>query len=94
MEIFIYSKKGYSLFGYTKIEVMEMLCNCNYDKVKLLSKLLKMYGFIEKHAIHDAERDSHPLCAEEYKELKQDLERHIEKLRMAVEGLSRDGKFG
>jgi predicted YcjX-like family ATPase len=34
------------------------------------------------------------LCAEEYKELKQDLERHAEKLRMAVEGLSREGKFG
>jgi len=34
------------------------------------------------------------LCAEEYKELNLDLERHIEKLRMAVEGLSREGKFG
>ena len=70
-----------------------MVCNCNYDKVKLLSKLLKMSGFIEKHAIHDAGKDGHPLCAEEYKELKNDLENHIEKLRMAIEGLSREGKF-
>ncbi|MBS3106030.1 hypothetical protein J4234_07315 [Candidatus Woesearchaeota archaeon] len=71
-----------------------MLCNCNYDKTKLLYKIMKIAGFIEKHAIKDAEKDSHPLCAEEYKEIKHDLERHIEKLRLAVEGLSREGKFG
>ena len=58
---------------------------CNFSKI---------VGFIEKHAIHDAERDAHPLCAEEYKELRHDLERHVEKIRMAVEGLSREGKFG
>ena len=71
-----------------------MLSNCNYDKTKLLYKITKIVGFIEKHALHDAEKDGHPLCAEEYKELKQDLERHIEKLRLAIEGLSREGKFG
>mgnify|MGYP001567784457 FL=1 len=70
-----------------------MLCNCNYDKTKLLYKIMKIAAFIEKHAVKDAERDSHPLCAEEYKELRHDLERHIEKLRLAVEGLSREGKF-
>jgi len=70
-----------------------MLSNCNYDKTKLLSKLSKIAGFIEKHGMHDAEKDDHPLCAEEYRELKNDLERHIEKLRMAIEGLSREGKF-
>ena len=71
-----------------------MLSNCNYDKTKLLYKISKMIGFIEKHAVHDSEKDGHPLCAEEYRELKQDLERHVEKLRLAVEGLSREGKFG
>ena len=71
-----------------------MLCNCNYDKIKILAKISKIVMFIEKHAIKDAEKDGHPLCAEEYKELKNDLERHAEKLRMAIEGLSRDGKFG
>ncbi len=70
-----------------------MLSNCNYDKTKLLSKLLKISGFIEKHGIHDAEKDGHLLCTEEYRELKNDLDRHIEKLRMAIEGLSREGKF-
>ena len=70
-----------------------MLSNCNYGKTKLLYKLMKIVGYIDKHAVKDAEKDNHPLCAEEYKELKQDLERHIEKLRLAVEGLSREGKF-
>ena len=70
-----------------------MLNNCNYDKTKILYKILRLAEFIEKHAIKDSERDWHPLCAEEYKELKQDLEKHIEKLRLAVEGLSREGKY-
>jgi len=55
---------------------------------------MKIITYIEQHAIRDAEKDGHPLCAEEYKELKNDLERHAEKLRMAIEGLSREGKFG
>ena len=71
-----------------------MVCNCNYDKTKILYKLSKLAVFIEKHAMHDANKDGHPLCAEEYKELKHDLERHAEKLRVAIEGLSREGKFG
>ena len=71
-----------------------MMCNCNYNKTKLLYKITRIASFLEKHAIRDAEKDNHPLCAEECKELKQDLERHIEKLRMAIEGLSREGKFG
>ena len=71
-----------------------MLCNCNYDKTKLLAKISKISMFIEKHAIKDAEKDGHPLCVDEYKELKQDIERHLEKLRLAIEGLSREGQFG
>ena len=71
-----------------------MICSCNYDKIKLLAKISKIAGFIEKHAIRDAEKDGHPLCAEEYRELKNDIERHVEKLRIAIEGLSREGKFG
>ena len=71
-----------------------MLCSCNYDKTKLLYKLSVLASFIEKHAVKDAEHDGHPLCAEEYRELKNDLEKHMEKLRAAVEGLSRESKFG
>ena len=72
---------------------MLVLSNCNYDKVQLLYKLSKIVAYLEKKAIKDAESGNHPLCAAEYTELKQDLERHIEKLRVAVEGLSREGKF-
>ena len=50
-----------------------MLCNCNYDKTKLLYKISVLVSFIEKHAVKDAEHDDHPLCAEEYKELRQYL---------------------
>ena len=74
--------------------MIDLLANCNYDKAKLLYKIAKLASFVEKHAIKDAEKDNHPLCAEEYRELKQDLERHMEKLRLAIEGLSREGKFG
>ena len=71
-----------------------MLCNCNYNKTKVLYKLMKLADFVDKHGDKDASQDGHPLCAEEMKELKHDLERHISKLRDAVEGLSREGKFG
>lgn len=70
-----------------------MMCNCNYDKTKILAKISKLAGFIDKHAVKDAGQDNHPLCAEEYRELRNDLERHAEKLRMAIEGLSREGKY-
>ncbi|HLC49997.1 MAG TPA: hypothetical protein VJI97_01055 [Candidatus Nanoarchaeia archaeon] len=71
-----------------------MVCSCNYNKIKILYKISKLVGHIDKHAVADAEKDGHPLCAEEYRELKRDLEKHAEKLRMAIEGLSREGKFG
>ena len=77
-----------------QLGVIRMLSNCNYDKAKLLARMSKLQGFIEKHAIKiDAERDGHPLCAEEYKELGQDLNKHIEKLRGVVRELGKEGKF-
>ncbi len=76
-----------------KKEVTQMMSNCNYIKTKLMYKLMKIEHMIEQHAIKDAESDGHPLCANAYKELQQDLQKHVEKLRQAVEGLSREGKF-
>ncbi len=70
-----------------------MLSDCNYDKVKLIHHLSKIVGFIDRHAVGDAERGGHPLCAEEYKELREDLEKHIGKLSAAVKGLSKEDKF-
>ena len=71
-----------------------MLCNCNYNKTKVLYKLSVLASFIDKHAMKDADKDGHPLCAEEFRELRQELERHAEKIRAAIEGLSRESKFG
>ena len=71
-----------------------MVCNCNYNKTKVMYELMKMSHFIEKHGIHDSEKDGHPLCTEEFKEIKHDIDRHVEKLRTAIEGLSREMKFG
>ena len=70
-----------------------MLGNCNYDKIKILSELSKIVWFIENHAKKDAEKENHPWCYAMYEELQKDLEKHMEKLRMAIEGLSQEGKF-
>jgi hypothetical protein len=71
----------------------KVLTNCNYDKTKLLVELNKLIHFIDKHALKDAEKDGHPLCVAEYQELLEDLDKHAHKLRIAVEGLSKEGKY-
>ncbi len=70
-----------------------MQTECNYDKTKLLHQLSAMSHFISKHAIPDAQKDEHPLCASEYGELKADLDKHILKLQAAVVGLSKEDKY-
>jgi len=82
-----------SCWSYKAREVTKMLSNCNYDKIKLLYKVSKTIGFIEKHAIKDAEKDNHPKCAEIYRELQKDLEKHLDKLRIATEVVSREGQL-
>ena len=70
-----------------------MLSDCNYNKVRLLTDLSRISGYLERHAKEDAKKAGHVLCANMCDEIKLDLDRHIEKLRMAVEGLAREGKF-
>ena len=70
-----------------------MLKDCNYDKIRLLAELSKIVWFIENHAKKDAEKENHPLCYAMYDELQKDLEKHMEKLRLAIEGLSKEGKL-
>ena len=69
--------------------VINLLSNCNYDKVKLLYKVSKMVGFLEKHAINDSQKDKHAKCGEIYKELKVDLEKHLNNLKIATEMISK-----
>jgi mevalonate pyrophosphate decarboxylase len=70
-----------------------MLDNCNYNKIRLLHDLSKIVWYLEKHAKQDAEESGHKLCSAVYDELQKDLEKHAEKLRQAIEGLSKEGKF-
>jgi len=70
-----------------------MLNDCNYDKTLLIAKLSKIILFLKKHAEEDALKDNHVLCDKLYSELAEDLEKYVEKLRLAIEGLSKEGKF-
>jgi len=70
-----------------------MLTGCNYGKTKILYKLSKMARYIDEHAIPDARAAGHPLCVAMFTEMKADLNKHIDKLRAAVAGLSREGKY-
>lgn len=70
-----------------------MLNDPSYDQVRLLHELSRTCHFVKKHALPSIQKQNQPLTAELYKELAADLEKHIEKLRQAIEGLSREGKF-
>lgn len=70
-----------------------MINNSSYSYTKLLYKLSKVSWYIEKHAMRDAGKAKHKLSIEMYKEMKADIDKHVEKLRLAIEGLSREGKF-
>lgn len=70
-----------------------MLNNCNYTKVKLLHELSRISIKIKDFSCNAADEAGHTLCRKEYEDLEKDLEKHIEHLRMAVEGLSKEGKF-
>ena len=70
-----------------------MIRNESYSYTKLLYKLCKISWYIQKHAIRDAKRAGHKLSIEMYKEMKVDIDKNIEKLRAAIEGLSREGKY-
>jgi hypothetical protein len=69
-----------------------MLSNANYLKVRVLHDLSRMVWYLDKHA-EDAKNSGEGLLPEMCDDLKKDLEKHMEKFRLAVEGLSREGKF-
>lgn len=71
-----------------------MLKDCNYTLVRLLHDLSRVQWYLQNHAKEDAKKEKgHELCHAVYEDLEKDLEKYIEKLRMAVEGLSKEGKF-
>lgn len=75
-------------------EVIYMAClnNCNYNCMQQLARKLSLLWRIEQY-VKDAEECGHPACAEVWIKIKDDEERHVEMLRLAVEGLSREGKL-
>lgn len=70
-----------------------MLNDCNYDKTKILKELASLHHFLIKHAKEDATKEGHELCKHMYDDLAKDLEKHIDKLKMAVSGLSKEEKY-
>ena len=70
-----------------------MLNNCNYNKVRLLHDLSRIVWYLEKHAKNDAKKAGHTLCDPLCDEVKADLQTHIDKLRIAIVGLSKEDKF-
>lgn len=70
-----------------------MLNDCNYNKVRLLHDLSKIAAYLDRHAKGDAKKEGHELCYQMNEELLEYMNKHIEKLRQAIEGLSKEGKF-
>ncbi len=70
-----------------------MLSNENYSYVKLLHILSKALWYVRNHAKKEAEEAGHELSVQMYDEIEQSLENNIEKLRCAIEGLSKENKF-
>jgi len=67
--------------------------NCNYDKTKLIHELSRLRHFINMHAIKDAHNAGHPLCAKMYAEVAADIDKSIDKLKNAISGLAKEGKY-
>ncbi len=70
-----------------------MLKDCNYDKTRLLYELSRLLGYLKRHAKEDAEKEGHKKCISMYEEMEADLEKHLEKLKMAIAEASKEGKF-
>lgn len=70
-----------------------MLNDCNYNLVLLLNDLSRVAGYVDRHCKDDAAKAEQPLTQALMDEIHNDLEKNIEKLRQAVEGLAKEGKF-
>ena len=66
--------------------------NCNYNCTQALSRKKALLWRIPQY-VKDAEKAGHPLCAEMWKKIKIDEEKHSEMLQQAIEGLCKEGKF-
>lgn len=65
-----------------------MLDDCKYDKVKLLHEISSLAWYLEKHATENAEKAGDKKCYSLYKEILQDLEKNINKLKQSIGDIS------
>ena len=70
-----------------------MLKDCTYDMVKILKDLSELRWFVQKHAKDGAKEEGHELYHAVCEDLEKDLDKHIEKLRQTIEGVSKEGKL-
>lgn len=66
--------------------------NCNYNKINALSRIKGLAWRIDDY-VKDAEKAGHPLCAEMFKEIEKDLQKHAKKIESAIVGLAKEDKF-
>ncbi len=69
-----------------------LLSNCNYNLTKQLEKKLHFLWAIDNY-IKDAENEGNSKCAEIFRKIKADEERHVEMLKQEIARLAKEGKF-
>jgi bacterioferritin (cytochrome b1) len=69
-----------------------LLSNCNYNLTKQLEKKSQFLWIVDSY-IKDAENEGNSQCAEIFRKIKADEERHVEMLKQEIARLSREGKF-
>lgn len=69
-----------------------LLSNCNYNLTKQLDKKLQFLWAVDSY-IKDAEKEGNSKCAEIFRKIKADEERHVETLKQEIARLSKEGKF-
>lgn len=70
-----------------------MIKSESYYYAKILNQLVETLMDVRLHGKRTAGKSRHPLSVKMYNELEKDLEKHIEKLKATIAGLSREGKF-
>ena len=69
-----------------------LLSNCNYNLTKQLDKKLQFLWAVDSY-IKDAENEGNSKCAEIFRKIKADEERHVDMLKQEIARLSKEGKF-
>ena len=69
-----------------------MLSNCNYNLTKQLEKKLEFLWVVDNY-IKDAENEGNSKCAELFRKIKIDEEKHVQMLKEEIARLAREGKF-